>query len=92
MRAKKQPKVSQQIVDEFGDTTYSFLGLDLDSEDENEENWMLNTEDGITRFSAESDVDDFCSDSESEFSGKSAPPKQHNYEVFIMGFFYFFVL
>ncbi len=82
------------IVDEFGDTTYSFVGLDLDSEDENDDNWMLNSEDsnGITKFSAESDVDDFCSESESEISGKSAPLKHHNYEVFIMGFFYFFVL
>ena len=86
-------KVSKLIVDEFGDTTYSFVGLDLDSEDENDDNWMLNSEDsnGITKFSAESDVDDFCSESESEISGKSAPLKHHNYEVFIMGFFYFFV-
>ena len=70
------------------------MGLDLDSEDENDDNWMLNSEDsnGITKFSAESDVDDFCSESESEISGKSAPLKHHNYEVFIMGFFYFFVL
>lgn len=44
-------------------------------------------EHGVTKFD---ENDDF---SDSEFAGtESACPRTYNYEVFICGFFYFFVL